>query len=138
MISTNPQPDRWFGPCPRTIEDEMFESIEARIRREAFEHLGKNNVRFIRVVSVREGICVNTILPAQADDILVVNTVGREYRIAKIAIGDSYFWGITDFNFKENSSIVSSISRSGTNNLSDYLSSLMDKGYSIYIRERDN
>lgn len=138
MSNAIPHPDRWFGPCPRTIEDEMFESIEARIRRESFEHLAKNNRKFIPVVPIREGVCVNTILSTHADDILVVNKVGREYRIARIAIDGCYFWGITDFNFKENSSIVSSISSGGTNNLSDYLSSLMDKGYSIYIRERDN
>lgn len=134
MSNTTPHPDRWFGPCPRTIEDDIFESIESRIRRDAFEGLAKNNTKkLVPVVKAEQQINVDTINIFDYKEVVVKDKDNPEYQI---------FWGMVEGRcifaliakpFELSDGIVKLAERKVGAQLSDYLSYLIDLGYSVYI-----
>jgi hypothetical protein len=134
MNSTTPHPDRWFGPCPRTIEDDIFESIESRIRREAFEELAKNNTKKLTpVVKTEQQIDVDTISNFDYEGIVVKYKDNSEYQILWGMVEGRCIFALIAKPFELSDGIVKLAERKVGAQLSDYLSYLIDLGYSVYI-----
>lgn len=134
MNGTTPHPDRWFGPCPRTIEDDIFESIESRIRREAFEELAKNNTKkLIPVIKDEQQVNVNTISNLDYEEVVVKDKDDSEYQILWCVTEGKSFFALVGKPFELSDSIVKLVERQVGSQLSEYLSYLIDLGYAVYI-----
>lgn len=134
MSNATPQPDRWFGPCPRTIEDDIFESLEARIRRDAFEGLAKNNTKnLVPVVKAEQQINVDTISNFDYKEVVVKDKDNSEYQILWGMTEGKSFFALIEKPFESSNSVVKLVERQVGSQLSEYLSYLIDLGYGVYI-----
>lgn len=133
MSNTTPHPDRWFGPCPRTIEDDIFDSLEARIRRNAFEHLANNSKKLVPVVKAEEQIDINTISNCDYERITVKDKNGSECQILWGMVEGKSFFALIGKPFELSDNIVKLVQRQVKTKLSEYLEYLIDQGYSVYI-----
>lgn len=133
MNSNVPHPDRWFGPCPRTIEDDIFDSLEARIRRETFEEFAKNNTKkLVPVVKTEEQIDINSVSNFDYKKITVKDRDDSEYQILWGMLEGKYFFALIGKPFEISGSIVKLVQYQVKTELSEYLSYLIDQGYSVY------
>lgn len=132
MNSNVPHPDRWFGPCPRTIEDDIFDSLEARIRRNAFEHLADNSKKLVPVVKTEEQIDINSVSNFDYEKITVKDRDDSEYQILWGMAEGKTFFALIGKPFETSDSIVKLVQRQVKTKLGEYLSYLIDQGYSVY------
>lgn len=134
MSNATPHPDRWFGPCPRTIEDDIFDSLEARIRRETFEEFAKNNAkRLVPVVKTEEQIDINSVSNFDYEKITVKDKYNSECQILWGMAEGKTFFALIGKPFEISGSIVKLVQCQVKTDLSEYLSYLINQGCSVYM-----